>query len=210
MRGLHRPRPRRGGWGWWLCAYLIRGLGMSSFVGRVERGAFASALSGFGVVPVHPPSPYAARIRRPSRALNPRSSPRAAPPSSPTKWCPVSPDGGRVRRFGWRSCRLRRPISDTRRDRSGGRPCAPRLGRTGIPPAAHCSIVLTRPPRDTTLAYSISERSRRALFGGYEAAEAGLVPGARPSRREPEALERRAVRTEPVLNNSGCRTAIVF
>ena len=26
-------------------------------VGRVERGAFASGLSGFGVVPVHPPLP---------------------------------------------------------------------------------------------------------------------------------------------------------
>ena len=42
--------------------------GYELVVGRVERGAFASALSGFGVVPVHPPSPYAARIRRPSRA----------------------------------------------------------------------------------------------------------------------------------------------
>ena len=77
---------------------------MSSFVGRVERGAFASALSGFGVVPVHPPSPYAARIRRPLRALNPRSSPRAAPPRARQSGVPCRPmavvsgvsDGGRV------------------------------------------------------------------------------------------------------------------
>ena len=85
--------------------------------------------------------------------------------------------GGRVRRFGCRSWRWRRPISDTRRDRSGGRPCAPRLGRTGIPPGGPLLDCATRPPRDTTLAYSISERSRRALFGGYERRKRGLSQG---------------------------------
>ena len=55
-----------------ILGHKVGGLGMSSFVGRVERGAFASGLSGFGVVPVHPPFPYAARIRRPSRAPLPR------------------------------------------------------------------------------------------------------------------------------------------
>ena len=139
------------------------------------------------MVPVHPPSPYAARIRRPSRALNPRSSPRAAPPRARQSGVPCRPmavvsgvsDVGRV------ACGARFP---TRGEIvAGGARARPAWVEQGIPPAAHCSIV-RHATRDTTLSCSISERSQRALFwamsGGSGACPKGtsFTSGARSAR----------------------------
>ena len=78
--------------------------GYELVVGRVERGAFASALSGFGVVPVHPPLPL---TRRGSGALRARAKPKKLPARhSPSSTDKVVSRVGRVRRFGWRACRF--------------------------------------------------------------------------------------------------------
>ena len=147
--GSTGPRTRNGGG----CYELV--------VGRVERGAFASALSGFGVVPVHPPLPYAARIRRPSRALT-QEAPRAPLPLEPDK---VVSRVASVRRFGCRACRFAAPISDTWRDRSGGVRARPAWVEQASHPRPIARLCDT-PTRDTTLSCSISEHSRRALLGG--------------------------------------------
>ena len=57
-------------------------------VGRVERGAFASGLSGFGVVPVHPPLPL--------RGADPAPFARAKPKKLPARRSPLETDKFRM------------------------------------------------------------------------------------------------------------------
>ena len=165
----------------------------TAFIARPkDREAFG--IRGGTGPPATPPT------RRGSGALRARAKPKKTPRAP----LPLEPDKvvsrvARVRRFGCRACRVAAPISDTRRDRRGGRPCAPRLGRTGIPPVAHCSILCDTP--DTRHHFVVLDKGSapgelfwRGMSGGSGACPRGasFTSGARSARAP------------------GRRTAIVF